>query len=706
MNARHPASDAAARPLPPAPPWPRSAVATLLPWLALLASGAAVAASAAAPSGVTTISQITYDGVADDLLTGGLGRTGLAGPAPAVTDPTDPAQLRRLAIHTNYRAILDITAGGGYGRLYGPNIDLDGQDTLGEGRIAGTETLGVADRGGRGRNVTVMVQVPASFDPARPCIVTGTSSGSRGIYGAIGSSGEWGLKRGCAVAYSDKGTGNGMHDLQANTVNRLDGVRADADVAGADSVFTAAITDEQRAQFNAATPDRLAVKHAHSQFNPEQDWGRDTLTAVRYALQVLNESLPARSGDGARRFTPANTLVIASSVSNGAGAALLAAEQDRFGLIDGVAVTEPNIQVQKRRPVTIRRGDRVYTGGSKPLYDYFSFAGLYQPCAALAPAAAAGPFAFAVNAALAANRCASLAEKGLLKGETTAAQAEEALEMLLAYGWEPETVPLHASHYAFATPAITMTYSNAHGRFSVLDNLCGLSFAYTGPTGAVIPALPGLATIFGTGNGVPPTGGINIVNNLSLGGPLLESISVSPSTGRADYHVDGALCQRRLWDGDGPDADRVRQGVRAVQASGRLRGTPTLIVHGRADTLVPVNFSSRSYVATQRRLEGESSPLSYIEVTNAQHFDAFLPLAGFDAAYVPLHVYLNRALDAMWAHLTEGTPLPPSQLVRTTPRGAGAPPPPLQAGHVPPILAVPAAADRIVFDGDTMVIPD
>jgi hydroxybutyrate-dimer hydrolase len=679
---------------------------------ALLAIGmgcmvmSATAASTAPPQaqalgGVTTVSQISYDGVSDDLLTAGLGRTGLAGAAPAVTDATDPAQLRRLAVYTNYRAILDITSGGGYGRLYGPNIDNDGNDTLGEGLIAGTETIGVADRGGAGRNVTVMVQVPASFNPARPCIVTGTSSGSRGIYGAIGSSGEWGLKRGCAVAYSDKGTGNGMHDLQANTVNRLNGVRADAQAAADDSVFTAPITEDERQAFNAATPNRLAVKHAHSQFNPEQDWGRDTLTAVGFAFRVLNQAY------GRRSFTPDNTIVIASSVSNGAGAALLAAEQDRFGLIDGVAVTEPNIQVQKLRPVPIRRGARLYTGGSKPLYDYFSYANLYQACAALAPAAAVGPFAFAVNAALAANRCASLADKGLLLGTTTAAQAQEALDKLLAFGWEPESVPLHPSHYAFATPAIAMTYANAHGRFSVLDKLCGLSFAYTNPaTGLVIPAPAALATVFGTGNGVPPTGGINIVNNLSVTGPILDSLSVSPSTGRADYNIDGALCQRALWEGADEAAQRVRSGVRQVQASARLRGTPAIIVHGRADTLVPVNFSSRSYVATNRKLEGPATQLSYIEVTNAQHFDAFLPLAGYDAAYVPLHVYLNRALDAMWAHLTEGTPLPPSQVVRTTPRGAGTPPPPLALTQVPPLAAAPADADRIGFDGDTLVIPD
>ena len=34
-------------------------------------------------------------------------------------------------------------------------------------------------------NVSMMVQVPASFDKTNPCIVIGTSSGSRGVYGAV-----------------------------------------------------------------------------------------------------------------------------------------------------------------------------------------------------------------------------------------------------------------------------------------------------------------------------------------------------------------------------------------------------------------------------------------------------------------------------------------------------------------------------------------
>jgi hydroxybutyrate-dimer hydrolase len=294
------------------------------------------------PPWLGPVTSTTYDGVTDDLLTAGLGKTGLGGLPPAVTDPTNPAQLRRLAIFNNYRAILDITAAGGYGTLYGPNVTADGTVTTSEGRIAGSEHLAYADdrsSGPRNRNVTLMVQVPATFDPKRPCIVTATSSGSRGIYGAIGSAGEWGLKRGCAVAYTDKGSGMGVHDLTNNTVNLIDGVRADAATAGDRANFIAPLSDLERQQFNAATPNRLAFKHAHSQQNPEASWGEDTLKAVEFAFFVLNEQFGkplGQSGLKLRTITKRDTIVIASSVSNGAGAAIAAAEEDRWGLIDGV----------------------------------------------------------------------------------------------------------------------------------------------------------------------------------------------------------------------------------------------------------------------------------------------------------------------------------------------------------------------------------
>ena len=67
-----------------------------------------------------------------------------------------------------------------------------------------------------------MVQVPATLRRcAAPCIVVDVRSAApRGVYGAIGTAGEWGLKHGCVVAYADKGTGSGVHDLATNTVNR------------------------------------------------------------------------------------------------------------------------------------------------------------------------------------------------------------------------------------------------------------------------------------------------------------------------------------------------------------------------------------------------------------------------------------------------------------------------------------------------------
>ena len=161
-----------------------------------------------------------YDGFTDDLLTAELGKTGLTLPAPVVSDAQDVAQLRRLAIYTAYRAPVDIFPAGGYGTLYGPNVTNGGVVTASEGKTPGWEYIAAVDNGTGRQNVTVMVQVPDSFDPANACIVTATSSGSRGIYGAISAVDEWGLKQGCAVAYTDKGTGNGLDDLQANLVNR------------------------------------------------------------------------------------------------------------------------------------------------------------------------------------------------------------------------------------------------------------------------------------------------------------------------------------------------------------------------------------------------------------------------------------------------------------------------------------------------------
>jgi hydroxybutyrate-dimer hydrolase len=665
---------------------------------------------------VGAVAMQSYDGSSDDLATGGLGKTGLAGTSPTAADPLNPtaAELRKIAIYNNYRALVDVNSPkGGYGTLFGPNVDVNGVATGGEGKIAGTEYLAFADDGTGTQNVTLMVQIPTTFDKNNPCMVTGTSSGSRGVYGAIGTAGEWGLKHGCVVAYADKGSGAGFHDLATNTVNTITGVRQSATVAGKSSNFTANVSSGDLATFNAATANRLAVKHAHSQQNPEKDWGRDTLRAVKFAFFELNEERgDAASGGGhVTTFTPANTIVIASSASNGAGAALQAAELDTENLIGGVAVSEPSIQLQPNPALTVKSGSTTLAGTGRPLYDYFTVGNLYQPCAALAPAAAAGPGAALVSVPLATNRCASLKAKGLLTASDTAGQALESLNILHTTGWQADSDVLHASLYALATPSIAATYSNTYGRFGVLDNLCGLSFAATDAANKPVAIAPAtLAIIFGTANGVPPGGGVNVVNNLSVGGPLRDPVSISASTGLTDYDIDAAICQRNLFTGSDANATRVKNGINELLRTANLHGKPAIIVHGRNDGLIPVPFTSRPYFGQNKIVEGAASQLSYIEVTNAQHFDTFIDNAavpGYDSLFVPLHYYFIKAMDAMYAKLKSKTPLPPSQVVRTVPRG-GTPgaAPAITAANVPPISAAPAAADQITFSNNTVTVPN
>ncbi|MBN8488408.1 MAG: D-(-)-3-hydroxybutyrate oligomer hydrolase, partial [Burkholderiales bacterium] len=631
--------------------------------------------------------EAVYDGISDDLLTAGLGKTGLMGTTPVYANPAAPtaAELRRNAIYVNYRALVDYTASGGMGVFYGPNIDVNGQDTLGEGKVPGREYIAWSDDGSGQRNVTLMVQLPDSFNPAAPCIVSATSSGSRGVYGAIATAGEWGLKRGCAVAYSDKGTGNGLHDLVSGVVIARDGTLLNAATAGTEAIFQAQMSEEQRAAFNAATPNRVAYKHAHSQLNPEKDWGRHTLNAIKLAFWVINERFgapdPKRPGQHLASITPEQTLVIASSVSNGGGAALAAAEQDRDGLIDGVAVSEPNATPRAANKIRIRQGDLQIDTKGRPLVDYFTYADVYQPCALLSSQAglslnaAFWPASFTAIAEL---RCAALAAKGLVSGATVAEQADSALAKLLAYGWQSESNFLQQSHFRFATNSIAVNYVNAAGRFSVLDNVCGYSLANTDANGSPVAQVPVVqAGIFASGNGVPPTSGVNIVYNPSVGGAKLDFVAVSPSTGQFDFALDGALCLRSLATGvdavtGAPltgdmlaQSQRVLGGIREVTLKAQLQGKPTLIVAGRNDALLPVNHTARAYFGVNQVMDSGHAGTRLIEVTNAQHFDGFIAfgaLMGYDTRFIPLHVYFNRAMDAMWAHLKDGTPLPPSQV--------------------------------------------
>ncbi len=647
------------------------------------------------PSYVGTVTTTAYDGKADDLLTAGLGWDGLMGAAPAVSTPATAAELRRLAIYTNYRALVDMTANGGYSRLYGPNVSLTGTvtTTAGAGKIAGKEYIAYSlDSTGKAA-ATLMVQIPTAFNVANPCIVTATSSGSRGVYGAVSAAGEWGLKRGCAIAYTDKGSGNGAHELMSNTITLIDGTTANATTAGNASVFTANVAAADLATFNTANPNRYAYKHAHSQANPEKDWGKFTLQAVEFALYALNDALaPDVTGGKGVVYRADNTLVIAASVSNGGGAALAAAEQDTAGLIDAVVVGEPQINVKMTGNVSVARGGVVYPASAvgRPLYDYTSLANMLQPCAAYATAAAASPFLTTVPQAYATARCTALAGAGLITGATFQEQADAALQALVTAGWQPEANLLHASRNLNATTGVTVTYANAYSKASVTDNLCGFSFATTAAATGMpaAPAASPMNNIFGLGNGVPPTNGINVVYNLAATGPILHQLA------DGNFAYNGATCLRDLWT-NGNAA--LMAGIEQIKVAGNLHGKPAIIVQGRSDALVPVNFASRAYLGANKATEGAASQLSYIEVENGQHFDSFLSLAGYDTRFIPVHVYNNQALNLMWAKLTTGAALPPSQVVRTTPRGGTAgSAPALAASNVPSIAATPTAGNVIL----------
>ncbi|MBB5402385.1 D-(-)-3-hydroxybutyrate oligomer hydrolase [Paraburkholderia youngii] len=640
-------------------------------------------------SAVTTKS---YDGNSDDLLTAGLGKTGLASAtAPAIANTAQPtaAELRRLAIWSNYRALVDMTANGGYGRFWGPNVDLNGNDTLGEGKIAGKEYLAYADDGSGAQNVSLLVQIPTSFNPDQPCIVTATSSGSRGVYGAISAAGEWGLKRGCAVAYTDKGSGNGAHELSTNRVTLIDGTLQDASTAGKASLFTAKLGSSTLATFNAQFPNRYAFKHAHSQQNPEQDWGKNTLQAIQFAYWALNDSFGALNGTTRTvRYASGSITTIAASVSNGGGASLAAAEQDTSGLITAVVVGEPQINMRLTPQVSVAQGGVPVGAFGKPLADYMTLANLLQPCAALAPAAAGAPYLTALpsatTTALRTARCASLAAAGVIAGADTVTQATNALALLHQNGYQTDSDLLQAPMWdSQAVPAVAVTYANAYARASVADNLCDFSFGTTSATGAagVTPAVSPMLTVFGNGNGVPPTNGINLVYNAGTSGAADHRLAT------ADASYAGAACLRARWTSGSLSAS-----VDAIRVNANLHGKPTIIVQGRADALVPINHASRPYLGLNQVAEGGASKLALYEVTNGQHFDAFLGVAGFDTRFVPLHYYNLQALNLMWAHLKNGTALPPSQVIHTIPRG-GTPgaAPALTTANLPAIAASPGA---------------
>ncbi|HEX5305262.1 MAG TPA: 3-hydroxybutyrate oligomer hydrolase family protein, partial [Dyella sp.] len=240
----------------------------------------------------------------DDLLSAGLGLGGLAGAPSPITDPPHPtpAELRRRAIQTSWKGIADLGPLGGYGTVYGAVPDVPGREFQAFARVPGAS-----------QPHRVLLQVPDAFDAAHRCLVVAPSSGSRGVYGAISLAGAWGLPKGCAVAYTDKGTGAGYFDYADDSGVQLDGTRAKRGEAILEFEPGPAPADAG-----------IAVKQLHSGDHPEADWGRDVIQAAQFGLAMLDRAYPAEAP-----FTPQNTKIIATGLSNGGGAVLQAAGLDK-----------------------------------------------------------------------------------------------------------------------------------------------------------------------------------------------------------------------------------------------------------------------------------------------------------------------------------------------------------------------------------------
>ena len=695
--------------------------------------------------------QPPFAGYPDDLLSGGLNASGFQRTTPpAFADPRHPTatELRRHALYTNYRALIDITTEGGFGHFWGPNLAPDFGPEIDHGLIPGVEytaLMKIPAHSGNINSVPVAVQVPDHFDLDHPCIFLVPPSGSRGYYGGIAVA-EWGLLKGCAVVMPGKGTGTGFYYLDSDTGYSAKGILTSMSTA-AEPVHFAVEKRPELDQYRTSHPHRVAVKHAHSQINCERLWGDLALQGIEFAFWAINDwfgqfiTLTDDHGqppsEGKRiytplkdKFSPPNTLVIAAGTSNGGGAALRALEKDQKKWIDGLVATQPSINPDSAGKLTIQVGSERFSGHGTSLFDNITLMAIYAPCAALSASLQNTPCnldPIGAPEGARANRCQALFDVGMLKSETPSQQADEALAMLKAHGYTQAQQTLLPGHeWLNLWRALNPTYAAALGRFAVWETIGDISFAATDENSGKPAALDHqvAAALFAIGSGIPPTSGINLINDAAVNGPVLENRSLSPGTNLEDLNLDSALYFRYLASGN-PDLlpheptledrrhlARVQKGIIETLTTGNLHGTPAIILAGRHDALVFPNYHARPYYGLNQLVEREQSRLRYIEVVNAQHFDAMISNFWLDrhtqaVQFVPLHYYLLKALDWIYAFLKqERSDLPPSQVIRPQPRGLNAYSK-TDAGTdlLPPINTLPDAQALITVTGKVLNIP-
>lgn len=577
------------------------------------------------------LKKVYYDGQSDDLLTAGLSLKQLrAATGPDISDTPTAAELRRAAYYHQFKALNDVTEAGGFGRLYGFDDDTEA--------VAGTEywhQRSVADNAYH----TVVVQIPDHFNRRNPCLLVAPSSGSRHVLGSVATTGSWGLMNQCAVVYTDKGTGTQMV-IDGEQVYAIDGTLVDADNPLAEATRLPETNGLQVIQ-----------KQPFSGVHPEQYWGEFVLDATRYGLAVLKAEVAAELNKN-------KVTVMAASISNGGGAVIRAAELDNEQLIDAVVAAEPQLNLDYRYQINKRGDNQVIKTLS--LIELGTLLGVYEPCAALHPSLNTAPFK--ANTALIQpwlmQRCLVLQTSGLLPTDATDLPAA-ARDKLLQSGITKEALAMaQINTLSHMWASIGHTYINSYLQTEPQDKLCGVAFSGMSQMGqARALTETEIRTMFAKGNGIAPSNGIEVAG-LDENGTPDKRLMMHPNFGFA--------AQQCFYNKARSQA--MQPAIAAIQVDGDLDQIPTVILHGTADGTVAINHASRAYFAKNQSSDEPNQNLRLYEIQNVQHFDAFLAFPGFNAQFVPMHPYLEQALDMMWEHLNNGEDLAPSQYITTEPR--------------------------------------
>jgi len=527
----------------------------------------------------------------DDLLSAGLGADGLlAATPPPLADASRPtvAELRRRAIYSNWRNIADLASPQGLAQMASALPSIPGREWQAAARIAG-----------RRQTHRLLAQVPDAFDQRQRCLVVTAASGSRGIYGAIAVASAWALPKGLAVVHTDKGAGCGYFDLDQNEGADGHGNRH----RGNDLVF-------DPRPLGPTPAHRIAMGHAHGGDNSEADWGVQVLQAAAFGLHALDQAFPAQAP-----FTAANTRIIAVGISNGGGAVLRAAELAADDFFAAVVAGAPNISV----------------AGARPLFDYATEAALWVPAALTTLADGPRFLTEAQRQQIVAARCQSLAAAGLIRASDLSAQTRSARAHLADAGFSDAMLQL--AEFGVAGNlwrAVAASYSQAYARAAVDQPVCGYGFAVLDAAGQPRASTAVERAIWWSdSSGVAPTLGIGIVDTLASG---------------SDPGFAALAAARALWQGADGSASAVRAAIAEGIANARPHARHLHILHGIGDGLIPIDFSSRPYVAAVR---ANGIAIDFTELPHTQHFDAYIALPGmghYQALLPPLQRALDRAL--------------------------------------------------------------